>query len=444
MPALIRPPAAGKSKPLYRPQIGPSHRLFTENEPAPAHSGGMNIRPSPLSALRDAKWLAPEAARIYRMMLALLLTGSIIGWIVFSRMGLDPFGKPLGTDFLSFWTASQLALGGNSAAPYDPALHNAAQLAQFNAGQGYAAFFYPPPYLLLCLPLALLPYLPSLALWLALTGAAYARVVFLLLDRCRNWWLTLLAFPAILMNMGHGQNAFLTAALMGGGLMLLPKRPWIAGALFGCLVIKPHLALLVPIALAARGEWRAFMAAGLTAALLCLLSLVVLGPQGWAAFVANAPLARHTLEAGLVDPAKMVSTFAAVRVLGGSVALGYAIQAVATLGVIATLILMARARLAPAAQNAALAAGAMLATPFVLDYDLSWLAIPLAFAFVEARRTGFLPYEKVILAAAFVLPLFARSLALAAHLPIAPLVLAALFWAVIQRGLFVRSSPCRR
>lgn len=394
----------------------------------------MNIRPLPLSALRDAEWLAPEAASIYRLMLALVLGIAAIGWIMLSRHGLDIMGKPLGVDFPSFWTASQLALGGHPAAPYDPALHNAAQRALLGADRGYAAFFYPPVYLLLCLPLALLPYLPSLGLWLGLTGAAYAGVVHLLLDRWRNWWLTLLAFPAVLINMGHGQNAFLTAALMGGGLMLLHRRPWIAGALFGCLVIKPHLALLIPVALAARGEWRAFIAAGSSALGLCLLSVAAFDAETWSAFFANAPLARHTLEAGLVDPAKMVSTFAAVRVLGGPVALGYALQGVVTVGVAAVLAGMARARRTPAAQNAALAAGAMLATPFVLDYDLTWLALPLAWAFVEARRTGFLPYEKVILAAAFMLPLFARSLALAAHLPIAPVVLIALFWSVTRQG----------
>lgn len=387
-----------------------------------------------LSPLREAEWLHPARAGLYRLVLAVVLTGAIIYWIGFSRAGLDPLGKPLGTDFLSFWTASQLALGGNPAGPYNPALHNSAQLAAFDAAQGYAAFFYPPVYLLLCLPLALLPYLPSLALWLAVTGAAYARVVHLLMDRWRNWWLTLLAFPAVMLNMGHGQNAFLTAALMGGGILMLGRRPWIAGALFGCLVIKPHLALLIPFALAARGEWRAFVAAGFTAIALCLLSLAALGLETWAAFFANAPLARQTLETGLVDPAKMVSIFAAVRVLGGSVTLAYALQAVAALGVLATLIVMARARLAPAAQNAALAAGAVVATPFVLDYDLAWSALPLAWAFVEGRRNGFLPYERVVLAAAFALPLFARSLAIAPHLPIAPVVLIALFWVVARRG----------
>src|SRR3546814_6071804 len=82
-----------------------------------------------LKPLRDADWLDREPARVYRLMLALLLTAAWVGWIALSRSGLDPVGKPLGTDFLSFWTASELALGGHPAAPYVVAIHSAAQIA---------------------------------------------------------------------------------------------------------------------------------------------------------------------------------------------------------------------------------------------------------------------------------------------------------------------------
>jgi hypothetical protein len=44
--------------------------------------------------------------------------------------------------------------------------HWAAEKALFGPAQGYVAFFYPPPYLLICLPLALVPYFWSLAVWL--------------------------------------------------------------------------------------------------------------------------------------------------------------------------------------------------------------------------------------------------------------------------------------
>lgn len=402
---------------------------------------GMAGGGDPLKFLRDADWLDNQGARIYRAMLATIIGLAMVGWLLLSRHGLDPVGKPLGTDFLSFYTASGLALGGHPTAPYDVATHNAAQMALFNAGQGYAAFFYPPPYLLLCLPLGLLPYLPSLLLWLGTSLAAYALVIHRLLDRWQGSGLSLIAFPAVMLNMGHGQNAFITAALMGGGLLLLDRKPWTAGALMGCLVIKPHLALLIPIVLAARREWRAFLGASASATALMALSLAAFGAGTWHAFFANATLARQTLEAGLVDPAKLVSTFAAVRVLHGPVWLAYALQAIISFGVVATLIAMARARLPARVQNAALAAGAVIATPFVLDYDLAWTALPLAWLFTEGRRSGFLPWEKLAMAAAFLLPLFARTVAMHLHAPIAPAVLAGLFWVTARRGFLSARAP---
>src|SRR4029077_20364009 len=75
------------------------------------------------------------------------------------------------------------------------------------------------------------------------------------------WLLLALAFPAVLINVGHGHNGFLTAALLGGGLVVLDRRPLPAGILFGLMAYKPQFGLMIPIALAAGGYWRSFAAA---------------------------------------------------------------------------------------------------------------------------------------------------------------------------------------
>ncbi len=112
--------------------------------------------------------------------------------------------------------------------------------------------------------LALLPYLPALIVWQAATLALYLE------DRCvaiagdRRAWLPALAFPAVFINIGHGHNGFLTAALFGGGLLLLDRRPMVSGILLGLLCYKPQFGILIPLALAAGGYWRAFIAAGAT------------------------------------------------------------------------------------------------------------------------------------------------------------------------------------
>ena len=123
-----------------------------------------------LAALRDAEWLNETRARVYPRLLLAASVGIALIWIVAARGGVDLAGKPLGTDFLSFFTASELAQQGRAKDAYDVAAHWAAQQAAFGPAVGYSAFFYPPPYLLVCLPLALAPYFVSLIVWLAATA----------------------------------------------------------------------------------------------------------------------------------------------------------------------------------------------------------------------------------------------------------------------------------
>ena len=117
----------------------------------------------------------------------------------------------------------------------------------FSRDVGYAAFFYPPVFLLICLPLARAPLpLRRSSRGSASTGYAYWRVA-------RAWLgdkfgaLPILAFPAVFSNIGHGQNAFLSAALFGGGALDARRRDRSSREFcLGGLVYKPHLAIVVP------------------------------------------------------------------------------------------------------------------------------------------------------------------------------------------------------
>lgn len=392
-----------------------------------------------LDTIRTARWLDAERARAYR--LALLIVTLLVagGWALAARGGMDANGKPLGTDFLAFWSAARLALAGAPAAAYDLARIHAAEAQGWPTDPGLASFLYPPPFLLLCLPLGLLPYFAALAAWLAATGAAYAAVVRGWLDRRAGAWPTILAFPAVLTNIGHGQNGFLTAALLGGGLGLLGKRPVLAGALLGGLVVKPQLALAVPVLVLAGGHGRTMLAGIASALLLCAAATLAFGAGIWPAFLAGGATGRAILEQGLVEPGKMVSLYAAVRVLGGGATAGYAAQALLTVAAAAAVALAARAGSIRGAA-ATCACAAPLMSPFFLDYDLTVVALPLAWLSGEGLRRGWRPYEKIILAAGYALPLVARPLALGLGIPVAPVVLTALLWMSLRATLATRPS----
>ena len=70
------------------------------------------------------------------------------------------------------------------------------------------------------------------------------------------------AFPIVLNNALVGQNGFLTAALIGGTLYLMPVRPVLAGICLGLLSYKPQYGLLFPLVLIAASQWTVFFTRG--------------------------------------------------------------------------------------------------------------------------------------------------------------------------------------
>jgi hypothetical protein len=390
--------------------------------------------PTVLAPLRVAEWLTANRARAWCRLLAVMVGVMVLASVVTAHHGIDRLGKPLGTDFVSFWTASQLALSGHPTAAYDPVIHQAAQRSLFpSAAGGYVAFFYPPTFLLLCLPLAALPYLPALAAWLAAGLVALITCLRRLLPE--RWAIfPILVFPGLLANAGHGQNGFVTSACLGWSMLLSNRRPFVAGMCLGLLVIKPHLLLVAPVALLAARRW-AMLAGAVTSGLgLIAASWIVLGDAAWHGFLAVAPLARVTLEQGFVEPWKMTSVFAAVRLLHGSLDLAYTLQAIVAVSICIVVARCAVRRPGALAEGALLVAAIPLCTPFLLDYDLVCLALPIAFVAAEAQRTGWQPWEKIVLLAAYILPLAARPVAMGTGVPVAPLVILSLLLVVARRA----------
>ena len=386
--------------------------------------------------LKTMDWLGPARVRGYLRLLA-LLNGAMLAFLVAtSSGGVDRNGFLLGSDFISFWTTGRMLREGG--AVYDAAAHIAAQRAFFASAEGYTAFFYPPSFLPLCRPLGWLGYFPALALWLLASGVVYILAL-------RPWWkaarvetpiwLLVLAFPAVPIVITHGQTAFLVAGLLGLGAWLVPARPILAGVLLGLATIKPQFGVLVPLALLLTREWKVLGAAAATALALAAFAALAFGLGLWSDWLAASARAQAAMEAGAVPFGKMVSPFAAARLLGAPVGLAYAVQGAVALAVAAALAALCRRRVWSSALAAAMLAGAPLVTPFALDYDLVLLAFPLLWLAGEGLRGGFAPYEKLAIALAFVAPAFARPLALNAGLPVAPFIAAFLFAMIVRRAV---------
>jgi alpha-1,2-mannosyltransferase len=400
-------------------------------------------------ALRSGEWLTASRVRAYCLILLAFAGLAVIGWIALSHDLVDRNGKPIGTDFSSFYAAGALALEGRAADAYNMALHHAREQQLFGPDTPFYSWLYPPSFFLVAAPLALLPYALALAAWQGLTFAFYLAVIGAILRPARQqhgaigrlWLPVATAFPAVFINLGHGQNGFLSAGLLGAALVALPRRPLVAGVLFGLLSYKPQFALVIPLALVAGRQWRTVFSAAVTVIVLVGASAVLFGLDAWTAFFASTEISRKVLlEEGNVGFEKLQSTFAAIRLWGGGVTSAYMAQtAVSVLTVAATAWAWYAGR-DYAIKAALLIAATALASPHVLDYDLMLLAPALAF-FVAARPDArFGDYEISLLAFVWIAPLLSRSIAGVSYIPLGLFAELAFCALVLRRAALDRAS----
>ncbi len=410
----------------------------TASSPGAAGSNGLsspNRARALVDSFREAHWINSHRARVYPRLLCASYLAVFVVWLVLRPGGTLATLHPVGGDFPPFWAASSLTLGGHPAAVYDHATLYAAEKAVLgDKDPGYQRFEYPPMFLAMLLPLSLLPYSGALIVWTLLGVAAYLTVMWKIAPRRDVLWVAL-AFPGALLTILDGQNGLVTVALFGGGLLLLERRPWVAGALFGLLSYKPQFGILLPLVFVAARQWRAATGAALVVAAFAGLSAALFGMQTWRAFLDSMPVTTHLmLEQGDIGFGKMQSIFGAARLWGASVAVSYAMQAVVSVLAAGAVLWVWLKPGGYPVKAAALAAGTLLVTPYVVDYDLVLLALPIAWLSWDAMHSAFLPWEKSILFFVWLFPLFARVLSMFASLPLTPLVLALLMLAIVRRG----------
>ena len=361
-----------------------------------------------------------------------------------------------GHDYLSFYAAGRLALEGHPERAYDWPSQRAMQrqiAGQVKGGDGYgeyAIFAYPPTYLTIVTPFAPLPYRLSLLAWLGLTAAVYLAAVFSIMESWRSMVFAA-AYPVALANVVYGQNAFLTAGMIGLALSTLNARPLLSGFLIGSLAFKPQLGLAFPLVLLFSRRWLAFFSAALTSAGLLALSMLLFGAKTWQAMLGVSGFNRSMLlEQGGVGFAQIESLFGALRYLGLPIWIAYTAQGALACVVAIALIWLWRSSVEYEVKSAGCIGATLLMTPFLLPYDLLAVVPAVAFLVVLGLRTGFRSYEKIVLSTVLLTPVAA---VLAVRSPVflaGPIGLLLLFlWTMIRAtgpaGIpWIESGPKRR
>jgi Glycosyltransferase family 87 len=294
-------------------------------------------------------------------------------------------GARLNSDFLAFWSFPRFAAGHDVRLIYDAASLQAFQKALYPGFGSFYPYLYPPTLLLPIWWLKFLPFAAAELVW-TLAGLLFlaASVPFLF---PRHRWAVLaalLASPAALISMATGETAFFTTALALAGFGLLPKRPLLAGIAFGLLTLKPQLGVLIPFFLLARGDWRAILAACVTAGALAALSCLIFPPDMWRLWFQTLPQYQTDYFNATALNLNIIATPAAnLVVLGVPPRLAWAVQFLCGLGVAAIVVWMAR-RTPYHFAVAAVLVGTFLAQPHAYAYDS--VLVPAAMALCVTPR----------------------------------------------------------
>ena len=370
------------------------------------------------AARRGRKWLTRERVTGYATILAIAEL-TLFAFCVAGTHGLIvPLDHQPSTDFVSFHAAGALANAGTPWLAYDHEAHHAAEQAAIGIPTEYNYFYYPPVFLLICAPLAWLPYLPAFIVFQA-AGAAACWFA-LRMIRGDLPLVVFLAFPGLWWAIGTGQNALLTAALFAAGTALLDRRPWLAGLCLGALCYKPHFGLLIPVALIAGGHWRAFLGAAGTVLALVGASLALFGVATWEAFLSAAAAASDVYAGHAIFMGGLTSPFGVLLAAGSGRTTAFTVQAVVTVLAAAAVALVWRrgtrsSRTPLPVRAAVLLAATPVAVPVLMFYDLLLVFVALVWVSRAALPDTAPKWLTATAVAVFLGPLLSGNLATNAH-----------------------------
>ena len=310
-----------------------------------------------------------------------LLLSLAVGVLMFATQTYTWFNP----DFGVLWTAAQVLSTGDVASLYDPVFMTEVNPWPYHPAYGPRPWIYPPTALLFIGPLDMLPMWWAFGAWIAVSVLVYGWVGSQLVPG-RRWMAAaamVLGFPA-LSAFNTGQTSPIVAALIIGAIILLGRRPVIAGLLIATAgVVKPSLVVLAPLALIAGRHYAAFAAAAAATALYLALSLTLYGVEIWWAWKAQIDgFVDLVVELGIHDRAITPTGLSRLIELAPGPAL--IVRAAGVLvGTVLVVAVFARTR-DPVFRLVALVGCSFLVVPYAMHYDVA-VVLPAAVALILRR-----------------------------------------------------------
>ena len=360
----------------------------------------------PRGLTRTLRWYPNERKTLLLVTSFATVVAIVVGLLyVHVIRGVQAGTEPL-HDFFALWGwSAMIHATRHTGAIYDPSAVKAFLHAQDPRFRGNYPFAYPPSFLLLIWPLALLGRTASYVVFVLVTLAFYLAAIGRRPWRRPIMLLGLIA-PATVLTITAGQNGLLTGALLIGGCRLLERRPVLAGVLFGLLSCKPQLGVLIPVALLAAGMWRVIAAAAATVLASVVASGAAFGWDMWARWM-HALFGLTRFVSAQPKLYQLMPTVSAnLHLLGAPPWLALAAQLGAA-GLAAAGVWWSWRRGPGRVPTAVLQVGTFLATPYAFFYDLPILTNALLEIALDRLDTNeaFAGGELLAMAAAVVLPL---------------------------------------
>lgn len=298
----------------------------------------------------------------------------------------DVTNHPLGRDFINVWAGPKVAFLDGAKELFDLRAYHQA-IGKFYGtplpfhNWGYPLFVLPVYWLF-----SQIPYLLSLAVWTFLFFATFAWAATRDVEPSKRMMTILLLAlaPASLINIVGGQNGFITATLLLGGVLLIDRRPIVSGILIGFLVYKPHLGICLPFVLIALGAWRTIVAAAVTAVLVVASSFLLFSMSDWVDYFHVAGAFQTLLLSRFEGfyPNMMVSFVSGLRSLGIGYDTAIVLQAGLSLGVLAATVYGVKRTSDPCIRAFVVSTASLLITPYAFNYDMTAISAAMVWLFV--------------------------------------------------------------
>jgi hypothetical protein len=381
---------------------------------------------------RAAHWLTADRLQLYSVGALICFTLFVSIYLVRAIWMSHEYMTPLAVDFVPFWSASHLALHGHAVDAYNFEVLHKVESAALARPAGILLWLYPPSFLLVVYPFALLPWQIAATLFLGVTYLMFIKAMHAIVGR-KETMMVAAAFPGAMLGALAGQNGMLTASLVAFGLVLLPRRPLLAGVCFGVLCMKPQLAVLLPFALLCARSWRALGALAFTALAMLGIAVALFGVETLSAFLHSMGTVAQYVESSRAAMHRIPSAYSFVKMMHGPTMLANAAQAVSVASAAAA-VWYAWSRAASHALRAAtLVSASLMVSPYLYDYDLAWLGVFIAWYVKHAMEHGWRPWQREWMIVLWLMPFAGIFIVGKLHFQFMPLIIAMTLAMVVRR-----------